>query len=210
MIKDLPLRIIELFQGLGTVEAYILIVSILLFCGFGLPIPEDITLISAGIISASGTISFEGALIISFIGVMGGDSVLFFLGKKYGRRVYTWPVFNKIFTPERVNTAEMKIRKNAKYICFVARFMPGLRAPIFLTAGTMGVKTSTFVLADGGAALISVPVWIALGHWFGHNIDLVLQTAKKINSVLLIVIVLLIVGYLIYRKFRKQTPNSIT
>lgn len=209
MLKDLPLRIIELFQSLGTFEAYALILLVLLGCGFGIPIPEDVTLISAGIISASGTISLEGALIAGFLGVLAGDSFLFFLGRRFGKKVFTWPVFNKLFTPERVLIAESRIRKNGKYICFVARFMPGLRAPIYLSAGTMGVKRKTFFLADGFAALISVPVWVVLGHWFGHNIDLVLSTAKRINSVLVIVLLAAVIGYLIYRKIRKQTPNSI-
>lgn len=210
MLKDLPVQLIELFLSLGTMQAYALILIVLLLCGFGLPIPEDITLISAGILASSGSISIEGALFISFFGVMLGDSTLFFLGKKYGRKVYTWPLFNKVFTPERVEKAETRIRRNAKYICFIARFMPGLRAPIFLTAGTMGVRSSTFLLADGSAALFSVPIWVFLGNWFGDNIDLVLATAKKVNYVLLIILAVLIIGFFIYRKFRKPHTNSIT
>ena len=201
--KHLIVRFVELFQSLGTVEAYALIFLVLLFCGLGLPVPEDITLITAGVISASGNISLPGAMIVCFVGVLAGDAILFFLGRKFGPRVFTWPLFRRAFTPDRVAKAEVRIRKNARLICFVARFTPGLRAPVYLTAGTMGVTPLVFLVSDGGAALISVPVWIAIGHWFGTNLDFVVKIARQMNYIIVGALVAGILAYLIYRKFRK-------
>lgn len=203
----LSIKLIELFQSLGTAEAYGLILFVLFACGLGLPIPEDITLISAGILTATGTISMTGALIVGFVGVLIGDTILFFLGRRYGQAVFTWPVFRSIFTPERHALAEQKVKKYGKYICFAARFMPGLRAVVYLTAGTMKVRRTVFFLADGIAALISVPIWILLGNWFGENIDYLLKLAKKINSIVIIGVLGLIVAFLIYRKFFRKKPQ---
>lgn len=207
----LSVQIITLFQSLGTFEAYGLILGVLFACGLGLPIPEDITLISAGIISAAGTISIEGALIAGMVGVLVGDSLLFYLGRHFGRRVFTWPIFRSLFSENRIVVAEEKIRKHGRLICFAARFMPGLRAPIYLTAGTMGVRPIVFLLTDGFAALISVPVWIFLGNWFGTNIEYVLKLAKKINSVILVVLALTIISLVVYFKFikKKKVSSSI-
>ena len=52
---------------------------------------------------------------------------------------------------------------------FVARFMPGLRAPIFCMAGTMGVRYLRFAFFDGLAALLSVPVFVWLGSFLWQN-----------------------------------------
>jgi membrane protein DedA with SNARE-associated domain len=47
----------------------------------------------------------------------------------------------------------------------VGRFLPGLRAPIFFTAGSTRVKFWKFFCLDGLAALVSVPFFVWLGHW---------------------------------------------
>lgn len=197
-------KLLDLFLSLGTGEAYALILGVLFACSMGLPIPEDVTLIVAGILSSVGTISFGGAIAAGFFGVLIGDGILFFLGRRFGARVYSFPLFRRLWTPERIAMAEDKIRRNGKLICFIARFMPGLRAPIYLTAGTMGVRPVVFVLSDGAAALISVPIWIYVGNWFGENLDGVLVFAKKINTGILIALGVVMVLYLVRKKWKKK------
>ena len=191
-------------SGLSGPFAYATIVGILLICGMGVPIPEDITLLAAGLLAANGSISLTGALIAGFGGVMLGDAFLFFLGRNYGKKVFALPGFRRLFTPDRITAAEDRIRRNGPFICFIARFLPGLRSPIFAMSGALGVKRSTFFLLDGFAALISVPVWVYLGYWFGNNLDEALAKAKHIQSYLFISLAVLILGYLGYRYFRKR------
>lgn len=203
---SLAYKVIHFVTSVSGFEAYALILGVLFICGMGVPIPEDITLISAGILAGQQQITFTGALIAGLVGVMIGDTILFCVGQKYGRKVFTWPVFNRIFTEARVASAEERITKHAKKICFTARFMPGLRAPIFLTAGIMKVPFRVFFLQDGLAALISVPIWIYLGYWFAENIGKALKIAKEVNFVIISVIVIGIVGYfIVHRKKRKAS-----
>lgn len=196
-------KIINFFMTVSGFEAYAVILGVLFICGMGVPIPEDITLISAGLLAGQGKISFEGAIIAGLIGVMIGDTILFTIGQKYGRAVFEWPVFNKIFTPARISKAELQIQEHARKICFAARFMPGLRAAIFLTAGIMKVPFKTFFFQDGVAALISVPVWIYLGYWFSDKIDRVIELAKDINIVIGVTLVLAAVGFVYYQRKKK-------
>ena len=67
------------FSGLG---AYAVIGGVLFACGLGLPIPEDITIIAAGILVALHKISAVGAFVVCMLGVLCGDAVLFFAGRK--------------------------------------------------------------------------------------------------------------------------------
>lgn len=198
--SSFSMKIIGVFTALTGLKAYALILGVLFACGIGVPIPEDITLISAGILASKGSISFIGANIAGFVGVLVGDMLLFFIGKKFGRRVFTWPIFRKIFTEERIQKAEVKILKHARKVCFTARFMPGLRAPIYLTAGIMKVPTKTFIFQDGFAALISVPVWVYVGYIFGNNIEEALEYAHNINVVIITILMIFLVIFL-YRKF---------
>jgi membrane protein DedA with SNARE-associated domain len=188
--------------------AYATIVSILLICGFGVPIPEDVTLLAAGLLAYEGRISLIGALIACFSGVIFGDACLFFLGRKFGKRIFKLPGLRRVFSPEHIASAEEKIRKNGPLICFAARFFPGLRAPIFAMAGTMGVRPIIFFALDGFAALISVPIWVNLGYWFGSNIGEALHKAKHIQGYIFSGLVTAAIAYAVwlYWKRRKTLP----
>ena len=191
-------------QGMSTGAAYASIVGVLLVCGLGVPIPEDITLLAAGLLASSGHISLPGALIAGFLGVLCGDTILFMLGRKFGAKIFGLPGFRRFLTPERIAKAEDRVRKNGHFICFVARFLPGLRAPIYALAGAMGVRPAVFFMQDGFAALISVPVWIYLGYWFGENWDSAMKYMKRTQGAVLILVAILILSYVGYRYFRNR------
>lgn len=209
-----PTRLVtDLFNAMSDMSgmaAYGAIIGVLLICGLGVPIPEDITLLAAGLLASSGHISLPGALAAGFAGVMIGDSFLFFMGRRYGAKIFGLPGFRRIFTPDRIAKAEDRVRRNGHFICFVARFLPGLRSPIFALAGAMGVKPSVFLMQDGFAALISVPVWVYLGFWLGENWEEQFARVEKLQSIFFGVIAGLVLSYIIYRvvRRRKTTTNS--
>jgi membrane protein DedA with SNARE-associated domain len=204
------IQLITYLSGFDGWTGYSIILGVLLVCGLGVPIPEDITLVAAGILAAIGNISLPGALIAGFVGVLLGDSILFFLGRRYGYKVFTLPVFRKIFTEKRIQLARNKVVTNSRFICFSARFLPGLRAPIYLTAGVMGVKPLTFLLLDGFAALISVPIWIFVGYYLGENLDDTFHMVMKIQKYLIAIIVVLVAGYIfwLYRIKKKEAAAT--
>lgn len=185
--------------------AYSAIVGLLLICGLGVPIPEDITLIGAGILAspAVGSISFGGAIAAGFFGVMVGDAFLYNLGRIYGRKAFQLPLIRQFMTPRRIALAERKIIRNSHFICFTARFLPGLRSPVFLTAGIMGVRPVIFYGLDGIAAMISVPLWVFVGHWVGENLDMAMKIAERIQLSLALFILMLVACYVGYRRWRK-------
>ncbi len=199
-----------MFVGLSGFNAYAFILAVLFGCGMGVPIPEDITLIAAGYLAGKGQITFAGAMIVGFFGVLLGDTVLFFLGKKFGRRVFTLPLARLIFTEERVKRAEERIQNNAKLICFTARFAPGLRSAIFLTAGVLRVPFRTFISQDGFAALISVPVWVWAGWSFHSEIDRAFALADE-ALIYVLGFVALVAIYLFWKnsiKKKKSIPPN--
>ena len=189
------------FDGL---HAYSAIVGLLLICGLGVPLPEDITLIAAGILAALGKITLLGAMAAGFFGVMAGDAYLYTLGRTYGRRAFTLPIIRTIMTPARIEKAERKIIRNSHFICFTARFLPGLRSPVFLLSGIMGVRPIVFYALDGFAALISVPVWVYVGYWVGENLDHALQIAERVQLSIAAIGIVLVALYFGFKRWRKN------
>jgi len=184
--------------------AYSAIVGLLLICGLGVPLPEDITLIAAGILASLGSITLWGAMLAGFLGVLAGDAFLYTVGRVYGRKAFQLPLLRSIMTPKRVALAERKIIRNSHFICFTARFLPGLRSPIFLMSGIMGVRPLVFYGLDGFAALISVPLWVYIGYWVGENLDEAMKIAERVQLSLGAAVLLLVAGYIGMRRWRKN------
>jgi membrane protein DedA with SNARE-associated domain len=210
MKSSVSLQLLAYLTSFSSWQAYGAILGMLFVCGLGLPIPEDITLIAAGILASAGTISLTGAIIAGLIGVLIGDAFMYFLGYKFGHKVFALPMFRKVFTPKRIRQAEEKILSNSKFICFIARFLPGLRSPIFLSVGVMKVPFWQFLALDGLAALISVPFWVILAWYIGQNLDDALEIAKKFQTYILIGVALVIGIYWFFSRKKKLSPPSKT
>jgi membrane protein DedA with SNARE-associated domain len=200
----IALAISHAISHLQGFAAYGTIVGILLICGLGVPIPEDITLLCAGLLAWNESITLPGALISGFIGVVFGDAFLFFMGRRYGKKVFQLPGLRRILTAERVAAAERRIRQNGPFICFIARFLPGLRSPVFAMAGALGVKRRVFFLLDGFAALLSVPLWVYFGYWFGSNLEEAIKKVEHVQKYVLSGLSGLIVMYLIVRILQRR------
>lgn len=189
------------------VNAYFIILGVLFLCGLGLPIPEDIILVSAGYLAGIEQISLIGANIVCFIGVLIGDVILFSVGRKFGYSVLSWPVFKRVFSQKRINKAFERARKRAKIICFSARFMPGLRACIYLSCGIVGVPFRVFILQDSLAALLSVPFFVWVGFKFHDKIGYMFDLLSNAQHYIIIVAVL-VFGFIIFKILKGKSKNK--
>lgn len=160
--------------------------AVLILCGLGLPIPEDIVLIAAGALGVLDERPWIEVSALMYAGVMGGDTIIFFAGKYFGGRLRVAPWFQRIFPSAKQDKVEALFERHGSTGMFLGRFLPGLRAPIFFTAGSMKVSFWKFFVFDGFAALISVPVFVWLGHWlwvtFQDDIEQINRTLAVTHS----------------------------
>lgn len=192
---------LDFFVQFFTDYGYFAVFGILILCGFGLPVPEDITLVSGGVISGLGYTNVHFMFFVGLAGVLIGDATMFLAGRLFGYRIQRIRLFRRILSPRRFSQIQRKFKKYGLGLLFVARFLPGLRSPIYLVSGmSRRVSFITFILMDGMAALISVPVWIYLGYFFADNLDLLMvyvgDVQKAIYLALGLVIAIILVIYL--------------
>jgi membrane protein DedA with SNARE-associated domain len=187
--------------GLSPHLAYFAVFAVLIACGLGFPLPEDVPLIASGYLIWEGTMDWFPALSICLIGVLVGDTALYYLGKRVGLSVLRQKRFQNFFKPEKVRRTRAYFRKYGERLVFFARFVAGFRAIVFFMAGAMKVKYSKFFLLDGLAALVSVPLWIllgyGLGHFFGDEISKVLKSMHDVKNVITIIILVIVCGFAI-------------
>src|SRR4051812_7227016 len=80
---------------------------VLLLCGLGLPIPEDIVLIAAGALGVLDERPWFEVSALMYAGVMGGDSIIFFAGKYFGPSLRTASWFQRIFPANKQDKVEV-------------------------------------------------------------------------------------------------------
>ena len=198
--------LIHFFSDYG----YFAVLFVLIICGFGVPIPEDITLVSGGVISGLGYTNVHIMLIVSLFGVLLGDSTMYWLGRIYGTKILRFRPIRRFLTLDRLRMVRSKFEQYGNRVLFVARFLPGLRAPIYMVAGiTRRVSFIRFLLLDFFAAIISVPIWVYLGDFGASNLDWLHEQIKKGQSIIYILIALLAI-YLVWkwRKGRKKVNEK--
>jgi membrane protein DedA with SNARE-associated domain len=208
---------IEHLATMTPMGAYVWLGGILLLCGLGLPIPEDISLIAAGYFSWRGDqglypgLNVHKAFLVCLAAVLGGDTMAFLMGRWFGRRVLASALARRYFTPRRQLRVRAYFRKFGSKVVLVGRFTPGLRFTIFFTAGTLHVRTSTFVIYDFSAALVTVPALVYSAWFFGHQIDRVVSIARSTEHGILIAIVLVaaVFGIKVWRRRRRAAMGIV-
>jgi membrane protein DedA with SNARE-associated domain len=190
-----------------TSHVYAKLAGLLLLCGLGLPVPEDISLIAGGYLAHLGTVNVHKMFLVCFVAVLGGDSLAFGLGRGFGTKLLANRITHRYFTPRRQRRVRAYFRSYGSKVVFVARFLPGLRFSIFLSAGMLHVRPHVFLLYDSMAALLSVPFLVYTAWFFGDQIDSVVKWSKRSEYGILALVGVVAVYFAIklYRK-RKNRP----
>lgn len=188
-----------ILQSMNLYAVWAACFGVLLLCGFGLPIPEDITLVLCGymtwMLGSDGSYGNPNVLValaiaMGLAGVLLGDAIMFTLGQRYGKYLMVrWP-FASILGSGRKELAEGFLKEKGPQVLFSARFMPGLRSVVFFTSGTLGIGLPTFLLFDGLAAVLSVPALIGSSWYFGENINEVIAKARQAEHGILLIILI--------------------
>jgi membrane protein DedA with SNARE-associated domain len=167
---------------------YLTVLLALLAAGVGFPIPEDIPLLTGGYLCHIEEASVGKMIIVGLVGVLAGDLLLFCLGRRFGHRIVEHRFFRKLVNPARLLTAEQLFAKHGIKIVFFARFLPGLRPMLFMAAGVLRVKPTTFLAVNGTAACVTVPLMVFLGMFFGDSIEKISRDIRVASHTLLLLL----------------------
>ena len=193
--------------------------TLLVACGLGLPLPEDVALITGGYLAGKGPPIGVGSLplmiLVGLAGILIGDTIIFKAGSNYGEALLQTRIGRHI-PGEKVERIIGLFERHGPKFIMLARFLPGVRAVTYFVAGTTGVPYWKFLLYDGIAACASAPGWILLGHWAGKHRMLrkAWQYAKEVQigiiGVVLGIVVLWIAIALIRRRMRRNQAPTLS
>jgi membrane protein DedA with SNARE-associated domain len=187
---------------------YLGLFVVLLMCGLGMPIPEDVALLAGGYMVHRGVTRYPITLVVALVGVVAGDNSLFFLGRRFGTG---WVRYFGIGRPGRqvqIERIQSFMQRHGHRAIFYARFLAGLRALIYLSAGSFGVRPAVFLLYDLLGAIISVPIVVTLGYLFGKQLEILVRYLGGFERLIVIVAILSALVYGTRMFVMRKTPTD--
>lgn len=165
---------------------YLAVFALLIAGGVGLPVPEDLPLILGGVMIETGRADPLLLLIVCYLGVLVGDGLIFVVGRRFGPGLFQKRWFKNRFSSSRIRRIRYSLERKSLLMILVARHLFYLRTVTFLICGAVRMNPIRFFVADAVAALISVPVMIAIGFLASAHIDAALETLSRTKTLILL------------------------
>jgi len=137
--------------------------------------------------------------------VLSGDCALYWLGHHWGEHILDWRVSRLVLTAERETVVKAAYHRHGIKIVFSARFVAGFRAAAFLTAGIVRIPFWKFLLVDGTAAVVGVPLGFGVAYLFTDQLPAILRGVHRFERIAILagmVLLAVVIGYAAYRKSR--------
>jgi membrane protein DedA with SNARE-associated domain len=132
---------------------------------FGIPIPNEITIISGAILSHAGVINSWITYFCILSGLLTAVTIAYFAGKFFGPKIKHRFQYNKYFIQ-----AEVILRKRGNWAICIGFFIPIVRYVLPLVIGLSGMHYRKFALISYSSALIWTITYFAAGTYFGYPI----------------------------------------
>lgn len=174
---------------------------------FIVPIPEEMVMLTVGILISKGTFSFW-AYAVAFFGSACGTTFSYFLGRSLGRLIVV--KYGKWIgiTEKRLEFAEQWYGRYGKWTLSLGYFVPGGRHLFSIVAGTTKFEYKYFSVYAYPVAFFWVALLVSMGYFAGrywlnvyHSLsDYILYSSLFIVAVFL---VFFFIFWLINRKKKK-------
>lgn len=171
------------------------------------PMPEELPVVIGGALVSHKDLGLVWWIMlpVCIVAVVIGDAMLYGAGRLWGTRLleFSW-IKKHVLPPERLKKIEDNFDKHGIKILLFARLTPGIRAPIFVTAGLVRLSLVRFIIADALYAVPGVALLFSLGYWFTEGIvNLIKNDLERVKWIVILAMLVLVTGYFLYRFLRK-------
>ncbi|UPM52537.1 VTT domain-containing protein [Gottfriedia acidiceleris] len=166
LIMHLDQHLLTFVHNYGAITYFILFFIILLETGLVVTpfLPGDSLIFTAGALASLHLLNFFGLLILFIIAASLGDSLNYFIGKKFGSKLSRSKKINAKYIAE---TEHFFKQKGPKFIV-LARFIPVVRTFAPFVAGIGEMNYSKFIPYNILGATLWVGLIVPIGYFFGN------------------------------------------
>lgn len=191
----------ELHELLSYIEQYGY--AALFFCLWlgivGMPVPDEMIVMSGGFVSSLGILSVIPAFLLTYLGVVSGLSLGYILGKIFGVKV-----LDKLMKKKKAKyllQSQELINRYGHYALVTSYFIPVVRHIVPYLVGMNRMSFQTYVLYSYTTGFVWTLLYFILGSMFGKHIEMIVELATKYGIYFgSIIVVIVSISYLYIKK----------
>ncbi len=187
----------------------------LVISAFGVPIPEEVPIITGGVLVGNAWDNPDSGLYwwimlpVCILGVVSCDLILYLIGRQWGTRLLKkkW-VQNHLFSPEKQKQTAQHFHDYGIMTLLIARLLPGVRTWVFITSGAIRLPFRKFILADGLYAIPGVNLLFWLSYWFTDQFKRAFNRVEGNRPIVVAVILAAVAGFFLYSFLKRRVTTG--
>ncbi len=201
------MTILDLITSFFTAHDYLAYLVLFLasyletFIGIGFFVYGEFFFLAGAILAGIGLLNIWVVSFACILGGLLGDSSSFYIGKKYGTKIfkYWFNKDNKYLTIKNYEKGVKFFHSHGKKSIFFARLLGPLSWVTPFLSGTLKIKYKDFIKYNLPGVIVGIGIFMVVGYFFGFSYSAVLHTIRKdvFYSILVIIMVFL---FLLLRK----------
>jgi membrane-associated protein len=175
----------------------------------GMPIPDEIIVLSAGVLTSMGFLKVAPAFVATYLGVVSGLSLGYVLGRILGAPALDW-IGRKKGMNKYVERAQSLLERYGSYALCISYFLPVVRHVVPYLVGIGKMSFRRYAMFSYTTGLVWTLVLYFAGYVMGDNVARVEAFAGLLNNgwvigavVLLIIVTAGLYGYKVWQGRRK-------
>jgi membrane-associated protein len=155
------------------------------------PFPGDLVVVLGAWYAVNGELSWPATFVSVTSGALLGAWFDYRVGVALGRRLDRRLAIRRPLVEERLLRIEASYRRWGALLLVTNRFLPGVRAFVFLAAGASGIPLRRVLLYGGLSAALWNAVLLGAGTLLAHNVEELVQLVERYTRAAWAVIALL-------------------
>ena len=182
------------------------------------PWPGDTMVVLGGFLMAHDAVGFWGLTLVTLAGNMVGALIMYFAGEglvalaRHYQQYIKWEwarnQLNELTSPESMDRTSHWFRKWGLWFVIVSRFSAGIRFFVSIIAGISRINLILFSIAFAIGVIIWNTLLIYGGYALGENWRQIMDWLRVYNTVVIVMIILAVIGYLYWRFGRKKARQE--
>ncbi|MBM0067632.1 DedA family protein [Alkalicoccobacillus gibsonii] len=174
----------------------------------GLPIPDELLLITVGYFTHSGELNLYLSILISLLGSIIGISISYFLGKKLGLPFLLTHGSKFFLSNKKIDRAQVLFQKYGAFILVIGYFIPGVRHLTGYIAGISNLPYKRFSLYAYSGAFVWVNTFIFAGNhmrWDWQKLsDSIIAHKFLVGSLIGFIILFTVACYVLFHTVKRR------
>jgi membrane-associated protein len=168
----------------------------------GLIIPGDLILALGGVYSSQRKMSLVLVIVIGCLAAIVGESIGFWLGRRYGIRVVRRLPYLGRWLAEKLEASEDFFRRHGGKTVAIGRYATAAGAFIPFSAGAGRMRYGRFLAFDVPAIIVWAIGITIFGYYFGKNLAFIDKTLSRFGYIVLGLVVVLFLGRWLWKRSR--------